>query len=44
MGDTLRAARRVAYNSVRLVRFEGAQNRRDIGVKGLARLEKLEVR
>jgi len=44
MGDTLRAARRVAYNSARLIRFAGVQNRRDIGVKGLARLEKLEVR
>jgi phosphoribosylamine--glycine ligase len=44
MGDTLRAARRVAYNSARLIRFDGAQNRRDIGVKGLARLDRLEVR
>jgi len=43
MGDTLRAARRVAYNAGRLISFEGAQTRSDIGIKGLARLEKLEV-
>jgi phosphoribosylamine--glycine ligase len=43
MGDTLRAARRVAYNAGRLIRFEGAHIRSDIGIKGLERLEKLEV-
>ena len=42
-GSTLREARRVAYSAGRMVRFDGVCMRNDIGVKGLARLEKTEV-
>jgi phosphoribosylamine---glycine ligase len=33
--DTLREAREKAYGAVKLIRFEGAQFRSDIGAKGL---------
>jgi phosphoribosylamine--glycine ligase len=42
-GSSLREARRKAYESSRLIRFEGGHMRSDIGAKGLARLEKLGV-
>jgi len=44
VGTSLREARRKAYGAARLIRFEGAHMRTDIGVKGLARLEKMGVR
>jgi phosphoribosylamine--glycine ligase len=43
MGETLRAARRVAYDAARQIRFEGVYMRTDIGVKGLARTDKTGV-
>jgi len=42
-GQTLRQARRTAYEAARLVRFRGMHFRTDIGVKGLRRLHKLGV-
>lgn len=43
MGRTLKAARRKAYNAARDIKFEGVHMRTDIGVKGLARLQKAGV-
>ena len=42
-GGTLREARTSAYEGARLVSFEGAHMRTDIGLKGLERLEKSGV-
>jgi phosphoribosylamine--glycine ligase len=43
LGQTLRQARRTAYDAARLVRFKGMHFRTDIGLKGLRRLHKLGV-
>lgn len=43
IGHTLREARRKAYNACRSIRFEGAHMRKDIGLKGLRRLEETGV-
>jgi phosphoribosylamine--glycine ligase len=42
-GNTLREARRKTYHACRAIDFEGAHMRTDIGLKGLARLEKAGV-
>jgi phosphoribosylamine--glycine ligase len=42
-GDSLREARRRAYDASRLVGFEGKYMRSDIASKGIVRLEKTEV-
>jgi phosphoribosylamine--glycine ligase len=44
MGETLRSARRVAYDAARYIRFDGVYMRTDIGVKGLARTDKMGVK
>ena len=43
-GKTLRDAMRKAYEASRLIRFNAMHMRTDIGLKGLQRLEKTEVR
>jgi phosphoribosylamine--glycine ligase len=42
-GDTLRAARRTAYEAGRMIRFAGMHLRTDIGLKGLRRLRTVGV-
>jgi phosphoribosylamine--glycine ligase len=43
VGHSLREAQRRAYDGCALVEFEGKHMRRDIGDKGISRLEKTEV-
>ncbi len=42
-GSSLREARRTAYGAARLIRFERAHMRTDIGLKGISSLERTEV-
>lgn len=44
MGQSLRGARRKAYNAARDIKFAGVHMRTDIGAKGLMRAKKMGVR